>query len=71
MGRSEREYGTVPPARRKLFAGSVAAAGIVVIVVGLLINWFTHSDVAWGWLAVAAGFVMGMYSIYLWIRLSD
>lgn len=61
----------MPPERRRLFAGMLAAVGIVIIVGGLVMNVATGTSVRWGWLAVAVGFAMGMFALYLWIRLSD
>lgn len=71
MGSSDDRYGTVPPRRRRLFVLACAAVGVITLICGLVINWVTHSQVAWGWLAIAVGFVMGIYAFYLWIRLSD
>lgn len=71
MAKAEHQYGTVPRSRRRLFIVSCAAVGLIMVVLGIVINWVSHTPVAWGWLAVAVGFVMGCYAFYLWIRLSD
>lgn len=71
MGEKRPQYGVVPPRRRRLFVIACAVVGLATLVLGVVLNWVTHSPVAWGWLAVAVGFVMGVYAIYLWIRLSD
>lgn len=71
MARTERRYGTVPPRRRRLFVLALAAIGLLVLISGLVINGVTGTPVAWGWLAVAVGFAMAVYALYLWIRLSD
>lgn len=71
MAGTERRYGTVPPRRRRLFVLALGAVGLLVLISGLVTNAVTGTAVAWGWLAVAVGFVMGVYALYLWIRLSD
>jgi hypothetical protein len=68
---SAERYGSVPPRRRMLFRGALAAAGIATLIAGLVVNGVTHTPVRWGWLLIAVGFVMGVYALYLWIRLSD
>lgn len=71
MSQHKHRYGTVPSSRRRLFATSLLAVGAIVVAIGLVMNLATHTDVRWGWLLVAAGFVMAIYAFYLWIRLSD
>lgn len=71
MNGSERRYGSVPKAHRKLFAGAASALGVLIFVIGLLVSFAVGAPLRWGWLIVAVGFGVGVYSIYLWIRLSD
>lgn len=71
MDKNQRQYGVVPPSRRRLFVIACAVVGVITLVLGLVLNWATRSPVVWGWLAVSVGFVMFVYAIYLWIRLSD
>lgn len=64
-------YGSVPPSRRPLFLGALLTVGAIVVAAGLVINAVTGTSVRWGWLLVAVGAVVGVYALYLWIRLSD
>lgn len=71
MTKDEHRYGSVPRSRRPLFAAALGGVALAVIVVGLLINLIADTSIQWLWLLVAAGLAVGMYAIYLWIRLSD
>lgn len=71
MRKDEGHYGSVPRSRRPLMVGALVAVAVIVVVAGLIVNWTTGTSVHWGWLLVAAGFVVGVYALYLWIRLSD
>ena len=71
MDEQQHQHGVVGPGRRRLVVIACAIVGLATLTLGVVLNWVTHSPVVWGWLAVAVGVVMGVYAVYLWIRLSD
>ena len=71
MAKAQRRYGSIPPNRRRLAVALCLAVGAAAIAGGLVVNWFTGTPVHWAWLLVAAGFVLGLTGLYVWIRLSD
>ena len=71
MTKPQRRYGSIPTPRRRLAVGVCLLLGVVIIIAGLLISWFTDTPVRWGWLMVAVGFAIGFTALYMWIRLSD
>ncbi len=71
MGDHEGHYGSVPPSRRRLLVVALLSLVVLIVAAGLVINVVTRTSVSWGWLLVAVGFAGGMYTLYLWIRLSD
>lgn len=71
MRNEPHRYGSVPRSRRPLFIGACLAMGVLAFIAGIAVNWVTGSAVEWAWLVAAVGFTVGVFAIYLWIRLSD
>lgn len=67
----EHVAGSIPRSRRKLVVVLCALMGVLVIIGGLVANFATETSIRWPILLVAAGAVVVLFAVYLWVRLSD